>query len=99
MTAPNTDIDTKVLIKSGMEIGKDIMGTMSNTLVFAYISGSIPMILLLLKNGYSTLNIINFNISLEIIRALTGSIGIVISIPVTLYISVILLRRNKIGEA
>ena len=43
----NPDIERKILIKSGMEIGKDIMGTMANTLVFAYISGSIPMILLL----------------------------------------------------
>ncbi len=94
----NPDIEMKVLIKSGMEIGKDIMGTMANTLVFAYISGSIPMVLLWLKNGYSTFYIINFNICLEIIRALTGSIGIVISIPITLYISALLLKRDKIGE-
>ncbi|MHB8062213.1 MAG: YibE/F family protein [Ruminiclostridium sp.] len=93
----NTDIDTKTLIRSGKEIGQDIMGTMANTMVFAYISGSIPMIMLWLKNGYSVLNIINYNLSLEIIRALTGCIGIVISIPVTLYISIFLLRGNKIG--
>lgn len=91
-------IGVKVLVKSGMEIGKDIMGTMANVLVFAYISGSIPMILLWLRNGYATFYIININISLEIIRALTASIGIVISIPVTLYISILLLRRNGIGE-
>ena len=95
----NPNIERKMLIKSGMEIGKDIMGTMANTLVFAYISGSIPMILLWLINGYSTFYVIDFNISLEIIRALTGSIGIVISIPITLYISVLLLRKNRIGEA
>jgi uncharacterized membrane protein len=95
----NPNIENKVLTKSAMEIGKDIMGTMANTLVFAYISGSIPMILLLMKNGYGAFGIINFNISLEIIRALTGSIGIVISIPITLYISILLLRKIKIGEA
>lgn len=94
----NPDIDIGKLIKSGTEIGKDIMGTMSNTLVFAYISGSIPMILLWMKNGYSTFYIIKYNICLEIIRALTGSIGIVLSIPITIYISILLLRRNKIGE-
>lgn len=94
----NPDIDRKTLINSGVEIGKDIMGTMANTLFFAYISGSIPMILLLLRNGCPIFNIIGFNISLEIIRALTGSIGIVISIPITLYISVMLVGRNKIGS-
>ncbi|HEX2924752.1 MAG TPA: YibE/F family protein [Ruminiclostridium sp.] len=93
----NPDIDKKLIIKSGREIGKDIMGTMANTLVFAYISGSMPMIILWLKNGFSTFNIINYNISLEIIRALAGSIGIVLSIPITLYISVFLLGKKRIG--
>jgi uncharacterized membrane protein len=91
-------IENKVLIKSGMEIGKDIMGTMANTLVFAYVSGSIPMILLWLRNGFSTFTIVQFNICLEIIRALVGSIGIVISIPITLFISVLLIRKTRHGE-
>lgn len=83
----NPNIDKKELINSGKEIGKDIMGTMANTLVFAYVSGSIPMILLLISNGYSISYIININLSLEIIRALVGSIGIVLSIPISIYIS------------
>ncbi|PYG85843.1 putative membrane protein [Ruminiclostridium sufflavum DSM 19573] len=91
------DIDKKSLIKSGKEIGKDIMGSMANTLIFAYISGSIPMIIIWLKNGYSVSTVINFNLSLEIIRALTGSIGIVISIPITIYISVFLICGNRTG--
>lgn len=94
----NPAIENKVLIKSGMAIGKDIMGTMANTLVFAYISGSIPMILLWMKNGFSTFTIVQFNICLEIIRALVGSIGIVISIPITLFIAVLLIRKTRLGE-
>ncbi|WP_411683159.1 YibE/F family protein [Clostridium thailandense] len=94
----NPDIEKNVLINSGREIGKDIMGTMANTLVFAYISGSIPVILLLLRNGYPISFIININLSLEIIRALTGSIGIVLSIPIAIYISVMLLKKRRIGE-
>lgn len=94
----NPLIDRKTLIRSGKEIGKDIMGTMANTLVFAYISGSIPMILLWLKNGYPMNYIVSINICLEVIRALTGSIGIVLSIPVTLYIAVFLLKNHKKGE-
>ncbi len=91
-------IGQKALINSGMEIGKDIMGTMSNTLVFAYISGSIPMILLWIKNGSSFVDIVNININLEIIRALAGSIGIIISIPITVYVSVFLLNSSSIGD-
>ncbi|WP_088226194.1 YibE/F family protein [Desulfosporosinus sp. FKB] len=93
----NPFIEKKLLLNSAMEIGKDIMGTMTNTLVLAYFSGSIPMILLWLKNDYPFSEIININLSLEIIRILTGSIGIVISIPITIYISSILLKKQTIG--
>ncbi|AFM40545.1 putative multitransmembrane protein [Desulfosporosinus acidiphilus SJ4] len=94
----NPLIEKNTLLKSGLEVGQDIMGTMSNTLIFAYISGSIPIILLRLINDVSILDIMNINISLEVVRALTGCIGIVISVPVSIYISVFLLKRNKIGE-
>jgi uncharacterized membrane protein len=94
----NPGIDRKALMKSGMEIGKDIMGTQANVLVFVYISGSIPMILLLMRNGFSFFYIMNYNLSLEIVRALTGCIGVVISIPVTLYIAVILLGSKRTGR-
>jgi len=95
----NPNMEWGAIIKSGMEIGRDIMGTMANTLVFAYISGSIPMILLWMKNGFSTSEIINYNLSFEVIRALTGSIGIVISIPITLYIAALLLRKDRMEVA
>lgn len=94
----NPNVETKALVKSGKEIGKDIMGTMANTLVFAYVSGSIPMILLLLRNGFSISYIVNINLSLEIIRAITGSLGIVLSIPITIYTTVMLFKNHKIGE-
>lgn len=99
MCRKNAAIGRKTLFKSGLTIGRDIMGTMANTVAFAYISGSLPLILLLLQNGYTAFNIINFNISLEIVRALVGGIGIVASIPITLYIAVMLLNRKKMEEA
>jgi len=94
----NPNIEKKILVNSGVEIGKDIMGTMANTLLFAYISGSIPIILLLLRNNFSVSYIISINLSLEFIRGLTGSIGIVLSIPITIFTSVLILKNQKIGE-
>lgn len=94
----NPLIETKALVKSGISIGKDIMGTMANTLVFAYVSGSIPMILLVIKNNYPISYIININLSLEIIRALTGSIGIVLSIPIAIFTSILFIKNYRIGE-
>src|SRR5690625_5423047 len=46
----NNDISDEALKASGMDIGKDIMGTMTNILFFAYVSGSMPMLILYLKN-------------------------------------------------
>lgn len=94
----NPDIEKKNLIKSGMEIGKDIMGTMANTLVFAFISGGIPTLILCLRNGFSITYVISINLSLEFVRALTGSIGIVLSIPITIYTSVLLIENSRKGR-
>lgn len=91
----NPDIGKSALVKSAKNIGSDIMGTMANTLIFAYISGSLPIILLLLKNGYSPFYIIQNNISLEMIRALAGSIGMVISIPISWHIAISFLKKKK----
>ena len=74
-------ISTKALKKSGLEIGKDIMGTMTNILFFAYISGSIPVLILYIKNHTSLSFALSMNLSLELARALAGGIGIVLAIP------------------
>jgi uncharacterized membrane protein len=90
----NKTITYRELIKSGKEIGGDIMGAMTNILFFSYISGTIPMILLFLKNGSPLGYTFSMNISLELIRALTGSIGIVLTIPITLYLSALFIYRK-----
>nr|WP_260471900.1 YibE/F family protein [Bacillus sp. HMF5848] len=91
----NHNIDIKALIQSGMEIGKDIMGTMTNILFFVYISGSIPTLLLYMKNEYPLGFILSINLSLELARALAGGIGIVLTIPIGLYISILFLKRKQ----
>lgn len=91
----NNDISVKALKTSGMDIGKDIMGTMTNILFFAYISGSIPMLILYLKNASPWMFTISMNLSLEIARALAGGIGIVLTIPIGLYISIFFVNRKR----
>lgn len=91
----NNDIPIKALKKSGMDIGKDIMGTMTNILFFAYISGSIPMIILYLKNSSPLGFTLSMNLSLELARALAGGIGIVLTIPIGLYTSILFVNRKR----
>ncbi|MCD8510007.1 MAG: YibE/F family protein [Bacillus sp. (in: Bacteria)] len=91
----NHRISVKALKNSGMEIGKDIMGTMTNILFFVYISGSIPMLILYLKN-YSMLGYtLSINLSMELARALAGGIGIVITIPIGLYTAIYFVNLKR----
>ena len=69
---------------AGRHIGQDIMGTMTNILLFSYLSGSLPMFLIYLKNANTITYTISMNWSLEVARALIGGIGIVLTIPITI---------------
>jgi uncharacterized membrane protein len=80
------NITSKELFNSGMSIGRDIIGTMINTLILAYIGGSlfIIMILTIQQQDYPLLRILNFEfVGVEFLRAFCGSIGILISVPLT----------------
>jgi uncharacterized membrane protein len=91
----NNHISVKALKTSGLEIGKDIMGTMTNILFFAYISGSIPMLILYLKNASPLMFTLSMNLSLELARALAGGIGIVLTIPIGLFTSIYFINRKR----
>ncbi len=91
----NHNIPVKALKKSGLDIGKDIMGTLTNILFFVYISGSLPMIIMYLKNSSSLNFALSINLSLELARALAGGIGIVITIPIALYTSIFFINRKR----
>ena len=74
------------LYNSGMSIGRDIIGTMINTLILAYIGGSLftIMILTIQQNDFPNIRILNFEfVGVEFLRAFCGSIGILIAVPLT----------------
>ena len=72
------------LVKSGITIGRDIMGTMSNTLVLAYIGSSLSIVLLLVTYADSISSLLNREmIIVELMQALIGSTAILLTIPLT----------------
>lgn len=72
----------KQLFKSGMNVGRDIIGTMANTLILVYLGGSLP--LLLLSTNIDLQKFLNLNqVVTEISAALIGSCAIVICVPIT----------------
>ncbi|MDR2089765.1 MAG: YibE/F family protein [Clostridiales Family XIII bacterium] len=89
------------LLRSGLNIGRDIMGTMANTLILAFTGSGINTILVVFMYQMPYLRIINISgLAVEILRGLSGSIGLVLSIPVTAALAVRLMppeaQRNDL---
>lgn len=90
----NASIQSRSLFKAGMAVGHDIMGTMANTLILAYTGSSIPLLLILNASGESFASIVNMDIvATEVVRSLAGSIGLIVTIPITAFVSVIFLKK------
>lgn len=82
--AKSPDITPAELIRSGFTIGRDMMGTMANTLVLAYIGSSLTTVLLLVSYNSTLSQVINREIIIaDILQALAGSTGILLALPLT----------------
>lgn len=82
------EITSRELIQSGMNIGRDIMGTMSNTLILAYTGSSLHLMLLMMAYQIPFLEIINQDMmATEVVRAIAGSMGLILSIPLTVLVA------------
>jgi uncharacterized membrane protein len=95
----NPSLCFKDLFKSAMNVGRDIMGTMANTLILAYVGTTMPLLLLFMGYQMPWVTIVNSDlVATEVVRALTGSIGLVASIPLTALAAGLLLVRSKPQE-
>lgn len=84
------------LFRSGITIGRDLMGTMSNTLILAYIGSSLSVVLLIAGGNNAPLfTMLNQErIVFEILQALVGSLGILSALPLTAALSALLFRAS-----
>ena len=91
----NKNIKQIDLFKSSMNIGKDIIGTMTNTLILAFAGGSITTLILIFAANMPYNKFINLEVlAIEIIQGLAGSIGIVLSVPITAVVGSYLCRKK-----
>ncbi|MCL2843655.1 MAG: YibE/F family protein [Oscillospiraceae bacterium] len=94
----NPKMDTKRLYKSGMTIGGDIMGTMSNTLILAFAGASITVMVIIALYELPYLRFINLDLlALEIVQGLSASIGLILAVPVTAFLAALLASNNKVS--
>lgn len=94
VSSTNQALTVRELYKSGMNVGRDIMGTMTNTLVLAYAGSALPLLLLVAE--MPSIKLLNLDLlATEVTAALSGSIGLVLTIPLTAFISAKLMAGNK----
>ncbi|MDR1835511.1 MAG: YibE/F family protein [Fusobacteriaceae bacterium] len=84
------DISGREMFSSGMNIGSDMIGTMINTLILAYVGSSLltNILISLQKEQFPFIRILNFeSIVVDVLRAMCGSIGILIAVPLTAWVA------------
>lgn len=86
---PSTDLAT--LFKRGIAVGRDLIATMSNTLILAYVGSSLPLLLLFQASDSSWSEVLNLDlVAAEVVRSMAGSIGLTLAIPITALVSAFL---------
>lgn len=91
----NHRLSFKALFQSGMTIGNDHMAALANTLVYAYVGGSLSTLLLYTQFGSSWLKFTNFDsVADEVIRSLAGTIGLIFTVPITALLAAWVMKRG-----
>ncbi len=92
--APNRN--TRELFRSGMNIGRDMVGTMTNTLILAFLGSGFALIIYLYSLGLSPYQLISSSyLTIEVVSSISSSIGVILSVPLTALISSVILTRGK----
>ena len=84
----NPALSRRELFRSGMNIGRDAMGTMANTLILAFAGASLNILILFQAYGFQAIQILNTDaIVIELIRGIAGSVGIILTVPLVSLLS------------
>ncbi len=77
-----------------MNVGRDIMGTMTNTLILAYTGSALPLLLLI--SQIPSTKLVNLDlVATEVASAISGSLGLVLTIPLTAYFAARLMASGR----
>ena len=92
----NPELSRRELFRSGMNIGRDMVGTMTNTLILAFLGSGFTLILYLYSLGLSPRQLLSSAyVSLEVVSGVASSVGVILSIPLTALITAEVFTREK----
>ena len=95
----NEKLKFNELYKRAMNIGRDHISSMINTLVLVYTGAALPLLLLFIDNPHPFSEIANYEIIAdEIVRTLVGSIGLILAVPITTVIASLVAEQSKTGH-
>ena len=101
LIAVNPSLTRRQLFKSGMNIGRDMVGTMTNTLILALVGGSLAMIIYYTSMEPSWVQLMSTTfLSVEMVQALASSIGVILAVPFSVVIGMLLfgMRPKKVKK-
>lgn len=91
--SPNLTL--KELFKSGMNVGRDMMGTMSNTLILAFAGSSLSTLVLNYVYDLPARQVINsYSMGIEIMQGMAGSLGVILTVPAVAFITSVLIKKS-----
>ena len=92
----NPSMNAKALFRSGIHVGKDMMGTMSNTLILAFTGSSINTLIFIYAYDYDYHQVINlYSIGIEIIQGISSTMGVILTVPLVSLISAWMIGRQQ----
>lgn len=95
----NPDMSARELFRSGMNVGRDMVGTMTNTLILAFLGSSFSVILYVYSISLQPYYLISSPfVTIEVLSSLSSSIGVILSIPITAALTAFALGAKKKGN-
>lgn len=95
----NPSLGSGKLFQAGIRVGRDMMGTMTNTLILAYVGGSLTTLMIHYAYQLPYNQLLNsYNIGIEIMQGVAGSMGVVLTVPVTAFISAWMMSTKEAEE-
>ena len=89
----------KDLFRSGMNIGRDMVGTMTNTLILAFIGSSFVVVIYLYSIGLQPYQLLSSSyLAIEVISGISSSIGVILSVPITAFISAYIISGKSFNK-
>lgn len=93
----NPNLTRQQLFKSGIKIGGDMMGTMSNTLILAFTGGSLSTLMTFYAYDMPFLQMMNsYEMGIEIIQGISGSLGVILTVPLVSLVAAVYMGRPAV---